>query len=83
VFSGVFFPVTLLPPWLRLISYALPFTYALRALRGALMRGAGLAELAPDLLVLLAFVALLLPLSLWSMRYAIGRLKERGELVHY
>jgi ABC-2 type transport system permease protein len=83
VFSGVFFPVTLLPSWLRIISYALPFTYALRALRGALMRGAGAAELWPDLLVLLGFASILLPVSLWSMRYAIGRLKERGELVHY
>jgi ABC-2 type transport system permease protein len=83
VFSGVFFPVTLLPPWLRIISYALPFTYALRALRGALMRGAGLRELGTDLMILLAFAAVLLPFSIWSMRYAIGRLKERGELVHY
>jgi len=83
VFSGVFFPVALLPVWLRVISYALPFTYALRALRGALMRGEGVALLWPDLLVLLGFTAVLLPLSLWVMRYAVRYLKERGELVHY
>jgi ABC-2 type transport system permease protein len=83
VFSGVFFPIELLPPWLRVISYLLPFTYALRALRGALMRGEGLAELWPDLLILGLFTAVLLPLSLWAFRYAIRYLKERGELVHY
>jgi ABC-2 type transport system permease protein len=83
VFSGVFFPIELLPPWLRVISYLLPFTYALRALRGALMRGEGLAELWPDLLILGLFTAVLLPLSLWAIRYAIRYLKERGELVHY
>lgn len=83
VFSGVFFPVELLPPWLRIVSYLLPFTYALRALRGALMRGATLAELAPDLVVLLGFAAVLLPVSTWSLRYAIRRMKETGELVHY
>lgn len=83
VFSGVFFPIDLLPPWLRTISYLLPFTYALRALRGALMRGEGVLALLPDLLILLGFTVLLLPLSLWAMGYAIKRLKERGELVHY
>ncbi len=83
VFSGVFFPVALFPPWLQVISYLLPFTYALRALRGALMRGESLAELWLDVVVLLAFTAVLLPLSLWAMRYAIGRLKQTGELTHY
>jgi ABC-2 type transport system permease protein len=83
VFSGVFFPITLLPIWLRVISYALPFTYSLRALRGALMRGEGMAVLWPDLLVLLGFTAVLLPLSLFALRYAIRYLKETGELVHY
>ncbi|RMG88997.1 MAG: ABC transporter permease [Chloroflexi bacterium] len=83
VFSGVFFPITLLPPWLRIISYALPFTYALRALRGALMRGEGVRQLWPDLLVLAGFTAVLLPVSFWFMRYAIHYLKETGELTHY
>ena len=83
VFSGVFFPVSLLPPGLRIISHALPFTYVLRALRAALMRGAGLAELAPDIAILLGFTAVLLPLALWSMRTAVRRMKERGELAHY
>lgn len=83
VFSGVFFPVALLPPWLRAISYVLPFTYALRALRAALMRGANLAQVGGDLLVLLGFTAVLLPLSLWFMRYAVRYLQNSGELAHY
>ncbi len=83
VFSGVFFPIELLPPWLRIISYLLPFTYALRALRGALMGGATLAELAPEIAILLGFSAVLLPLSFWALRFAIRRMKETGELVHY
>jgi ABC-2 type transport system permease protein len=83
VFSGVFFPIELLPPWLRIVSYALPFTYALRALRGALMRGETFSALRSDLLVLVGFAAILLPVSLWAMRYAIRQLKKSGELVHY
>ncbi|HLF26101.1 MAG TPA: ABC transporter permease [Anaerolineae bacterium] len=83
VFSGVFFPITILPPPLQVVSYLLPFTYALRGLRGALLNNATLADLAPDLLALLAFTVILLPLALWSMRAAIRYLKRTGELAHY
>ncbi|MCA9920006.1 MAG: ABC transporter permease [Anaerolineales bacterium] len=83
VFSGVFFPVELLPGWLRIISYALPFTYALRALRGALMRGETVAEVGGDLLALGGFTAVLVPLSYLALRYAIQYLKQTGELSHY
>lgn len=83
IFSGVFFPVTLLPPWLQVVSYALPFTYALQALRGALMRGETIGQLSSDLLILGGFTAVLLPLSLWFLRYAISHLKQTGELTHY
>lgn len=83
VLSGVFFPIDLLPVWLRVFSYLIPVTYALRALRGTLMRGEGLADQSFDILALVAFTLVLLPLSLWSMRYAIRRLKQRGELTHY
>ena len=83
VFSGVFFPVSILPPLLQAVSILLPFTYALRALRGALMRGATLTAVLPDVFALLAFAAVLLPLALWSMRAAIRHLKRTGELAHY
>jgi len=83
VLSGVFFPVEVFPPWLRIISYLLPFTYALRALRGALMGGASLADLALDIAILLGFAAVLTPLSIWALRYAIRRMKDSGELAHY
>jgi ABC-2 type transport system permease protein len=83
VFSGVFFPVSILPPLLQIVSYLLPFTYALRGLRAALMSGATLPDLLPDLLPLLAFTAVLLPLALWSLRVAVRYLKRTGELAHY
>ncbi len=83
VFSGVFFPVSILPPLLQAVSILLPFTYALRALRGALISGATLTAVLPDVFALLAFAAVLLPLALWSMRAAIRHLKRTGELAHY
>lgn len=83
VFSGVFFPVSILPPPLQVVSALLPFTYTLRGLRGAMLNGATPAELLPDLLALFLFTGVLLPLALWSMRAAIFRLKRTGELAHY
>jgi ABC-2 type transport system permease protein len=83
VFSGVFFPIAIFPPWLRIISYLLPFTYALRALRGALMAGASLVDLALDVAILLGFAVVMIPLSIWALRYAIRRMKDTGELMHY
>lgn len=83
VFSGVFFPILIFPPWLRIISYLLPFTYALRALRGALMGSATLTDMALDIAILLGFAVVLIPLSIWALRYAIRRLKDTGELAHY
>ncbi|UCG23065.1 MAG: ABC transporter permease [Chloroflexota bacterium] len=83
ILSGVFFPVEVFPPWLRILSYLLPTTYALRALRGALMGGASLADLAVDVVILLGFAAVFTPLSIWALRYAIRRMKDTGELAHY
>ncbi len=83
VFSGVFFPILVFPPWLRIISYLLPFTYALRALRGALMAGASLGDLALDVAILLGFAVVMIPLSIWALRYAIRKMKNTGELMHY
>jgi ABC-2 type transport system permease protein len=83
VFSGVFFPIAIFPTWLQFISYLLPFTYAIRALRGALMGGASLVDLALDVAILIGFAVVMIPLSIWALRYAIRRMKDTGELMHY
>jgi len=52
--AGVYFPIQLLPLWLRVFAYLLPLSYALQGLRFALMRGQTLAELWPYAAQLLA-----------------------------
>ena len=83
LFSGVYFPITVLPPVLRVVSYALPFTYAIDGLRGALMRGDAPLALRGNLLALLGFTVVLLPLSIWALQAAIRYLRRTGELTHY
>jgi ABC-2 type transport system permease protein len=58
--SGVIWPVASLPVVLKQLAYALPLTYAVDALRGVMIRGAGLGGIALDLIVLCGAAILLL-----------------------
>jgi len=81
--GGVYYPVTVLPDWLQPVAALVPVTYSLRAMRLALLRGAPLAQLAPDLLALALFSVVLLPLSLVAFRFAVRRARIDGTLTHY
>ena len=64
---GLFFPLEKLPWAIRPLSYVLPLTYGVDALRGAVI-GARTLPLAADLLVLAAFCASLFALSLRNIQ---------------
>ncbi len=66
--SGIFWPFEAIPVYLQPFSYALPPTYAVDGLRSIMIRGWGLAEVWPHILVLLVFVALFLVLATISLR---------------
>jgi ABC-2 type transport system permease protein len=81
--GGVYYPVQLLPAWLQPISKLIPLTYSLDALRKALLEGAPLTDLGVEILALLAFSCLLLPVSLAAFRFALRRARTDGSLTHY
>ena len=81
--GGVYYPVEIMPAWLQVVSRLLPLTYSLNAMRQALLNGASWSELAPDLLILTAFAAVLFPLSLLIFRHAVRRARADGSLAHY
>jgi ABC-2 type transport system permease protein len=70
--SGMIFPVENMPLPLRVLSHAIPARYLVHALRGALLRGSGLAELWPDLLALAIFAAAILALATAKFRRRIA-----------
>jgi ABC-2 type transport system permease protein len=82
--SGVYYPISVLPPWLRWMSVISPVTYLLDGLRKSIQTGAGLIELWPDVWPLLVSGIVLVPLGLWifarAERYAkrTGKLKRNG-----
>ncbi|MCS7221040.1 MAG: ABC transporter permease [Anaerolineae bacterium] len=81
--GGVFYPVDVLPGWLQGVSSLVPVTYALRAMRRALLVGVSTRALLPDMLILAAFGAFLLPISLLAFRFAVHRARVDGSLAHY
>jgi ABC-2 type transport system permease protein len=65
------------------IAKLIPVTYALRAMRLALLQGASFSELQGDILALGFFCVLLLPLSLIIFGFAVRLAKIDGSLTHY
>ena len=82
VAGGVLFPVNVLPDWLQFVAKLNPVTYALDAMRAALLGDAGLRAVWRPLLVLFLFAALLLPLSMAVFAWALRRTKTTGTLMH-
>ena len=82
--SGVYYPVSVLPAWMQLLSTISPATYVIRGMRAALMDGADLASLWPEVWPALVVGLLSIPLGLRLFiaveRYAkrTGRLKRSG-----
>ena len=86
LFSGVFFPTQLISEYaggLAHISRILPATYGLDGIRRVLIEGQGFAQVRDPLITLLAFLAVLLPLSLWVFGRAVRRAKREGSLIQY
>jgi ABC-2 type transport system permease protein len=82
VTGGMLFPVSILPPWLQIVARLNPVTYAMDAMRGALLNGQGILSLGHPLLLLLAFAAVILPSSVVIFSWARRRTKVTGTLTH-
>ncbi|HKS09672.1 MAG TPA: ABC transporter permease [Pyrinomonadaceae bacterium] len=87
LFSGVFFPTQLLKqyagPKLGSISQILPATHGLKGIRQVLIEGHTLSQVTQPLFVLLGFLVVLLPFSLWVFSRAVRRAKREGSLIQY
>ena len=80
--GGMLFPVSILPPWLQIVARLNPVTYALDAMRGALLEGASVLSIGSSLLLLLVFGAALLPTSMVVFSWVLRRTKVTGTLTH-
>lgn len=81
--GGIYYPVGIMPGWLQFIAKLIPVTYAVRAMRLSLLAGASWTEIAPDLAILLGFIIVLFPLSLFVFHSAVEQARQDGSLAHY
>jgi ABC-2 type transport system permease protein len=80
--GGMLFPVKILPDWLQIVAKLNPMTYALTAMRAALLGGASLRQLLPAIELLLLFAIVLLPVSMLVFSRTLQRTKTTGTLSH-
>jgi len=81
--SGTVFPVTVMPLWAQALSYSVPLTPALEALRLSLLQGYGVLRLATYELELLVYDAVLLPLGVLIYRLGFDKARREGTLSEY
>ncbi len=78
--GGAFFPVTVLPHWLRPLADVVPTRFAFDGLRAALYRGGGWAG---DVGALAIIAAVSLPAAMWLFDAALQYGRRSGTLVQY
>jgi ABC-2 type transport system permease protein len=80
VVSGTLFPISELPGWLQAVSHLSPLTYALEALRSATLADQPPTSFVTDLLVLVGFAVVLLPVSAFILEHSFRVAQRRGTL---
>jgi ABC-2 type transport system permease protein len=66
--SGFMFPFRGMPGWAQWLGEVLPITHFIRVARGIMLKDAGLASLAPDILAIALFAAVMLGIGIKRYR---------------
>jgi ABC-2 type transport system permease protein len=69
--SGFMFPFRGMPEWAQWIGTCLPLTHFLRIVRGILLKGSSLVEIAPELWPLLAFLTIAMAVGVKRYRQTV------------
>lgn len=84
--AGVFYPIAVLPAWVRVFSYAVPDTYVIAAVRQTALPG-GTALPGPSattaIAALIVLNLVLLPVSAWAFGRALDFGRKTGTLGRY
>jgi ABC-2 type transport system permease protein len=81
--GGAYFPIEVLPLWLQKVSFLIPITYSLDALRLTMLKGYSLGMIVRPLLVLALMAAILLPASLAIFTAMVRKGRIEGTLMQY
>ncbi|HBY94968.1 MAG: ABC transporter permease [Ardenticatenaceae bacterium] len=78
--SGVYYPITVLPGWMQVLSRISPATYVLEGIRGALIQGTTTGAVAPTVLTLTLMGFIMIPIGVWIFSQAEHYAKRTGKL---
>lgn len=81
--SGAIFPISVLPKPFEVLSLAFPATWGIRAVRELLLNDAGWSDVAPDVLVLIGFCVVMVPLGLLAFRTCLRSARRQGLIGSY
>jgi len=84
--SGVFYPLGLLPWYLKWVGFALPLTYSLDGIRRTFMNGETMFDsviIQTNFLALILFIMIMVPVSLQVFSWAYHRSRRQGTLGQY
>lgn len=81
--SGVYFPVSLLPDWIRWASEVQPFTPAIDLLRHLLVDTPLRSALGLQLAKLVLFPVVMMPLAVLALTAAVRRGRRRGNIIEF
>jgi len=83
ILGGAYFPIDVMPAWMQKISFLIPVTYSLDALRLTMLKGASLATVAKPLCTLAIIAAVTLPASAAIFAATIQKGRKEGTLTQY
>lgn len=83
IFCGITFPVTMLPAWMQAVTYWLPQTYVIHAMRLAALSPVSFSDLLPDLLPLLLFGVFWLTVGYLMFALMERRARQTGAIGQY
>ena len=81
--GGVFYPVEILPTYLKYLALFLPVTHCVHAIRLILYKNANFHDIFLQLTALMIFSVILFPLGLYSFNIGLKIAKKNGSLLHY
>ncbi len=83
ILGGVYYPITVMPIFLQTLAKFIPITYAIRAIQLAVYQGYTIVQLKQEILILLSFAIILLPISIKAFASALKKARLRGHLAQH
>lgn len=83
ILGGAYFPIDVMPVWMQKLSFLIPITYSLDALRTTMLRGGSITLVAKPVITLGIMAVILLPTSTAVFAATVRRCKKEGTLTQY